>query len=197
MSSTDTLTTRVFAGIDIDHLDGVRFLCGQEDSISRTNSLFGTGCRTEIVIGMAFADRLLSFINTLPVSCSYCIKIASILELIAWKELRASSAVDGFVAGVPAGCWPLATERLIIQASNRTERRREYMSLLPSPSYHLLPLCTPVADPQGLQHFAVDNPGNRQSLCRLEPANRFAAARANHPVNSAMVIAAPCKFRLD
>jgi len=73
-------------------------------SISRTNSLFGTGCRTEIVIGMAFADRLLSFINTLPVSCSYCIKIGSILELIAWKELRASSAVDGFVAGVPAGC---------------------------------------------------------------------------------------------
>ena len=52
-------------------------------SISRTSSLFGTGWGTEIVIGNAFAERLLSLINTLPVSCSYCIKTVSILALIA------------------------------------------------------------------------------------------------------------------
>ena len=53
-----------------------------------------------------------------------------------------------------------------------------------------------VTDSQGLQQPRVNLPGDRQSLRRLKPANRLDAARANHPVNSAMVIATPGKFRL-
>ena len=63
-----------------------------------------------------------------------------------------------------------------------------------SETYNLLTLCIPipVTDPQGLQHLAVNHPGNRQSLRRLEGSNRFATAGANHSVNRALVIAAPC-----
>jgi hypothetical protein len=64
------------------------------------------------------------------------------------------------------------------------------------PAIKLLSLCAPVTDSQGLQQRGVSPPGNRQSLRRLEPANRLAAARANHPVDSAGVIAALGKFRL-
>ena len=54
----------------------------------------------------------------------------------------------------------------------------------------------PLTDSQGFQQFGVNPSGNQQPLRRLEPANCLAAGRANHSVNSAMVIAALGKFRL-
>jgi hypothetical protein len=57
-------------------------------------------------------------------------------------------------------------------------------------------LCTPVMDSQGVQQLGVNHPGNRQSLSRLERSNRLAAVRTDHPVNPALVIAKPGKFRL-
>src|ERR1700730_139882 len=98
-----------------------------EASISRTSSLFGTGWGTEMVIGNALADRLLSLISTLPVHCSYCIKTVSMLALMAWNELRASSPLGAFMGAPSTICCALATERFIIAPRKQSERKRKSM----------------------------------------------------------------------
>src|ERR1700693_620935 len=104
----------------------------REASISRTSSLFGTGCGTEIVIGNAFAERLLSLISTLPVSCSYCINTVSIHALMAWKELKVSSPPEGRAGDESWICWAFVTERCIITPRRNNERGRKRMRLIRS-----------------------------------------------------------------
>src|ERR1700738_4363285 len=104
-------------------------LSSNDASISRTSSLLGTGCGTEMVIGNAFAERLLSLIKTLPVSCSYCISIVSTLALIAWNELRASGPPEGDVGDAPTTCCAVVTEICIITPSNKNEKGRKSMRL--------------------------------------------------------------------
>src|ERR1700730_4575110 len=105
-------------------------LSSNDASISRTSSLLGTGCGTEMVIGNALAERLLSLIRTLPVSCSYCIKTVSTLALMAWNELKVSSPEEAGVGVAPTICCAFATERCKITPSKKKGRGRQRMRLI-------------------------------------------------------------------
>ncbi len=127
-----------------------------------------------------------------------------------WRQSRNRLFVEiSFRSSFFDGFWKLATEmqlplclRLLadgLPIPRARTKSRDWGAMRPQrhwASFYLLSLCFAVTDSQGLQQLGVNPSGNRQSLRRLEPANRLAAARANHPVNSAMVIASPGKFRL-
>ena len=97
-------------------------LSNSEASINRMSSLFGTGCGTEIVIGSVFAARLLSLMSTLPVNCSYCIRTVSIVALMAWNELNASSFAAGFCEELFRDSCALVAETVKVAPSNSNVR---------------------------------------------------------------------------